>query len=100
MPQGPIAVLQTPPLYGTATTLYVTGTQVIKATPGIVCKVNVIVAGAAGGIYDCATTAAIATANEIASVPATAGPLSIEFPCLVGITYKPGSGQVISISYV
>jgi|SRR6185437_15236539 len=84
---------------GVSSALYVSGTHVIKASPGRVIRVNVLVAGAAGTINDCATTAAVATANEVAVIPATVGPIDLEFPCLTGITVAPGAAQVISVSY-
>lgn len=99
MPQGPIAVVQTPPTGGTKSSLYITGTTVVKSTPGMVAKAIVLVAGAPGTINDCSTTAAVATANEIAVLPAAVGPIELEFPCLVGIVVVPGAGQVISLSY-
>lgn len=99
MPQGPIAVQQSPAINGNKTALYVNKTTVIKATPGMIAQVNVLVAGAPGTINDCATTAAVATANEIAVIPATVGPIEIRFPCLVGLVVAPGPGQVLSVSY-
>jgi hypothetical protein len=82
--------------------LYINTTNaptVIKAAKGYIARVSVIVAGAAGAVYDCATTAAAITANEIAVIPATIGPVALEFPCLTGITVLPGAGQIISVSY-
>jgi len=101
MPQGPIAVQQSPAANGNKSALYVNGAKVIKASAGMVAQINVLVAGAAGAVYDCATTAAAAavTANQIAVIPATVGPVEIRFPALVGIVVVPGAGQVISVSY-
>lgn len=91
---------------GVSSALYVgTGTPVmnaggtIKSGPGYVVRANVIVAGAAGAIYDCIGTANATTANEIAVIPATQGPLNLEFPFFVGLTYVPGAAQVTSFSY-
>lgn len=97
MPQGPIQTLDFTD--GTKTALYVNGTTVIKAQPGMVAQINVLVAGVAGTVNDCATTAAVATANEIAAIPATVGPIRLGFPCAVGIVVAPGAGQVVSVSY-
>ena len=75
-------------------------TTVVKLGAGAVIKAIVTVAGSgAGAIYDCTATAAAVTANEIASLPTTLGPIDIEFPCLVGIFVVPGTGQQIAISW-
>ena len=75
--------------------------RVLKASAGTVATVSVIVAGSgAGGVYDCATTgAASATANQIAAIPNFVGTSVMQFPCLVGVTIYPGTGQTISVSY-
>lgn len=76
-----------------------TGT-IVKSTAGVVVQVNVITAGSStGSIYDTASTAGGTTANEVAVVPSSVGPVLLQFPCLVGISYVPGTGQVASISY-
>src|SRR5579863_5648856 len=77
------------------TALAIMSGTVVKASPGAVIKASVTVAGSgAGAIYDCASTAAAsATANEVAVLPATVGIYDIQFPCAVGITVLPGSGQ-------
>lgn len=60
----------------------------------------VTVAGsAAGGIYDCTATAAAITANQIAVLPNSVGPIDVSFPCLTGVFVVPGSGQQVSVSY-
>lgn len=98
MPQGPFPVfLQNPG--GNKTALYCNAPTVIKNGPGSVISANVLVAGAAGAVYDCIGSANAKTANQIAVIPAAAGPLEINFPCLVGITYLPGASQVTSFSY-
>jgi hypothetical protein len=123
MPQGPIPVqlnaqrpagttnpaqadaagnLTISTLSGTQTKLYANGSTpfVLKAAPGSIVRANVLVAGSGTGtINDCATTAAIATANEVAVIPETVGPIAIEFPCLVGIAVQLGTGQVVSFAY-
>lgn len=82
------------------TALNVNQPTVVKATPGSVLMMNVLVAGSVGAIYDCASSAAATTSNEIAVIPAAAGPVELNFPCLVGIVVKPGANQVVSLSYV
>lgn len=100
MPQGPIAIAQQPSIGGDKSALYMNSTTVVKASAGRAVVVTVIVAGAAGSLHDCLTTASAITATEIAVIPATVGPVALNFPCLHGIVYKPGASQVASISYV
>jgi hypothetical protein len=121
MPQGPIATLlnvlnpskQSTPakgdpsgnlrvanLGGANSALYLQAGTVVKASAGAVVRVVVQVAGSAtGSINDCTATAAAVTANQIAVIPETVGPVTLEFPCLNGITVMPGSGQAVSVSY-
>jgi hypothetical protein len=80
--------------------LFMNASQVVKPSPGMVCTANVIAAGSGtGGIYDCTSTAAAVTANQICTIPETVGQLQIEFPCLQGITVLLGTGQQVSMSY-
>jgi hypothetical protein len=99
MPQGPLAFFDIA-ARGSKTALYVQTSLVLKAAPGTIARVNVLVAGAQGTVNDCTATAAAVTANEIAVIPATVGPVALDFPCLSGITVVPGSGQIISVAYV
>ena len=92
---------------GEQTALNVSAESVIKDGPGRVCRVSVIVAGAAGSIHDANATATTAgkvedaDGNRIATVPATAGAvLDLDMPVANGIVYKPGAAQVVSISYI
>lgn len=65
-----------------------------------VLRVSVTTAGTtAGSIYDASTAAGAVAANLIASIPAVVGVYLIDFPCINGILYVPGTGQVASISY-
>lgn len=86
--------------------LDVTAPAVIKATPGILVRVQVLVAGSAGNltINDCATLGAAAVANEIASIPfgslSLIQPLVFEWPCATGIVLSAiPTGGAVSISY-
>lgn len=97
MPQGPIQTIDFKD--GTKTALYINGTKTIKSQPGMIAQVNVLVAGAAGTVNDCADTASVATANQVAAIPATVGVIELGFPCATGITIAPGAGQVVSVSY-
>lgn len=122
MPQGPIATLlyalnpfkQARPVNsdsngnliisgqgGTNNALFIRAPgECVKAAAGVICVVNVLAAGSGTGtINDCTGTAAAVTANEIAVIPETVGPISLNFPCLLGITVVPGTGQQVSVSY-
>jgi hypothetical protein len=46
-----------------------------------------------------ATVAGIGASNLIASVPTVVGVYLFDWPCLNGLVYAPGAGQVASISY-
>lgn len=75
---------------------------VVKASAGTVVRMSVVVGGAGGGggVFDCASTAATAaTANQVAAIPTAPGVYEFGFPCLVGITVVPGTGQTVSVSY-
>lgn len=101
MPQGPIPVQQVPSLTGTKSNLYISTPTAVKSAPGYIARVVVLVAGSATGtVNDCLTSGAAVTANEIAVIPETVGPVVLEFPCLTGIFITPGTGQVVSVSYV
>jgi hypothetical protein len=104
MPQNPLV-----PQYlnnvltgkGNKSALNVSAATVIKAAPGRICKVNVTTAGSTNGtISDVLTTGAVAAANLVISIPDTVGSYDVDFPCLVGIVFTPGTGMVASISYV
>lgn len=89
---------------GSASRLGFTGTAVIKAGPGMVTRVNVLVAGsAAGGIFDTASTAGLVTTadsiQQVAAIPNTVGTYELNFPCLVGIVAQAGAGMEISVAY-
>lgn len=82
------------------TTLALSSITTIKAAPGAILQVSVLVAGSGdGAVYDCAATANATTANAVAPILNTLGAQEISFPCQVGITVKPGPGQQLSVSY-
>ena len=75
-----------------------TSATVVKATPGRVCTVSVVIAGsAAGTIYD--ATSASATTNPIYTMPTTAGAYIVNIPTLNGIVVVPGSGQTVTVGF-
>ena len=79
----------------------ITAAAVVKAVPGRLAKISVVVAGStAGKVNDCATTGAIAAANQICAIPNTVGMIAMDWPCTAGITVTPGTGQTLAISYV
>ncbi|KWN80868.1 hypothetical protein WM24_23835 [Burkholderia ubonensis] len=79
----------------------ITAAAVVKATPGRLVRINVVVAGsAAGTANDCATTGAAAAANEIAVIPNTVGTYYLDWPCATGIVVVPGTGQTVAVSYI
>lgn len=84
---------------GTSSSLNITTATTVKNTPGRLIRISVLVAGAAGTVNDCATTGAVATANQICVIPATVGVISLLWPCSTGITISPGAAQVVSVSY-
>lgn len=84
-----------------STALNVNGApRVLKAAAGAVINACVMVAGsAAGGVFDCTATANATTAAQVGVLPATVGNYTLNFPCLVGVTVVPGTGQKVSLSY-
>jgi hypothetical protein len=96
MPQYPLV----PAPGGTSATLNVTAATVIKPQPGRVFTINVLVAGAAGAVYDSVSTSGNTAANEVAVIPATVGPINLNaFPFANGIVIAPGAAQVVSVSW-
>lgn len=84
---------------GASTALNVTSPTIIKTTPGRLVRISVIVAGASGTANDCNTTGAAAASNQVAVIPATIGPVWLDWPCLAGIVAVPGAGQTISVAF-
>ena len=85
---------------GAAVVYNVTAATVIKASPGRMVRVDVIVAGSsAGSVNDCTTTAAAAVGNQLAVIPNAVGPLLFDWPCKVGVVVVPGTGQTIAVAF-
>ena len=75
--------------------------SVVKASAGRCACVIVQVAGSApGAMNDCATTGAVAAANQFFVIPNTIGIYELDWPCANGIVVTPGTGQTVAISYV
>jgi hypothetical protein len=87
---------------GTAIAQAITAPTVLKPSGGRVARVSITTAGSATGlIYDGATLSA--TSKPIWVIPMAAGangdPYEVQLPCAFGILVKPGTGQVLSVSY-
>ena len=96
-PAAPLGVDKIP---DAQTVLGVTAATVVKASPGRLALVSVIVAGSAvGSASDVATVAGVAGGNQIAVIPNTIGVYVIDWPCLAGIVVTPGTGQTIAVAY-
>ena len=98
MPQGPFQTVSLGAANKSA--LNITSNTIVKASAGFVVTLVVLDAGSAnGGLFDSATVAGAAAANEIFAIPQVAGVYTINFPASNGIVVKPGTGQTIAISY-
>jgi hypothetical protein len=85
---------------GSSNRYNITSATLVKASAGRVVRVSVIVAGStAGTVNDCATTGAAAASNQVATIPATVGVLSLDWPCATGLVLVPGTGQTLAVSY-
>jgi hypothetical protein len=91
---------------GITSSLNVTGTGIIKGSPGRVVRVLVIVAVAGGNITfnDCATASVATTSNAIATIlsgTAPGSPVYLDFPCLTGIvvSFAGGATGTLAVSY-
>lgn len=78
----------------------ITAATTVKTSPGTLLKVNVLVVGTTTGtMNDCATTGAVALANEIAAIPEAVGSYEMDWPCATGITVVPGTGQTLTVLF-
>jgi len=97
MPQYPIP---TQNVSVSSRKLNITAATVVKAAPGRVIRVQVLVAGTGTGtLNDCLTTGAAAAANQIATIPEVLGPLEVNAAFQTGIVLVPGTGQTLAIYY-
>jgi hypothetical protein len=86
------------------TVLDITAATVVKAAPGRIGKVHVVVPGSANGsVNDCLTTAQVNVTNQICAIPAFStaqiAPVSVDWLTSTGIVVVPGTGQTLSVSY-
>jgi|HubBroStandDraft_6_1064221.scaffolds.fasta_scaffold629306_2 hypothetical protein len=102
MPQGPIAVSNVNlAAQGAKNLSNISAATVVKATPGTLLTVQVITAGSAPGtINDVPTTGGAVAANQIGTIPNQVGVTQYGVPFLTGLVIVPGSGQVVSVSFV
>lgn len=82
---------------GVAASNALTTTTLVSSGTGRLASVSVLVAGAAGKIYDAASTAL--TTNQVYAIPAVIGVYVINWPISNGIVVAPGAGQTVSVSY-
>jgi hypothetical protein len=72
----------------------------LAANAGRLYTISVTTAGStAGAVYDANSIANASASNLITNIPATAGTITFNWPYANGLVYKPGTGQVASISY-
>lgn len=88
-----------PPAGGASTSLNLTLATVVKAAPGTIVAINVLVAGSAPGSVNDVATNAPTDANKVATIPNTLGLLTLNWPCAVGILVVPGTGQTVAVLY-
>jgi hypothetical protein len=50
-------------------------------------------------VYDSGTIGGIGAANQIGMVPNAAGVILFDWPCLNGLVFVPGTGQVAAVSF-
>lgn len=85
---------------GKTPALDITAAAVIKATPGRLMRISVLVAGSTTGTAnDVATTAGAAVANQFFTIPTAVGTYDVDWPCATGIVVVPGTGQTLAVSF-
>lgn len=89
-----------PSPWGSFNAVNITGASVLKASPGVIIRVQVLVAGTtAGAVYDANAAANVSQANQVGVIPAVVGTYDIGMPCGTGIVIVPGTSQVLAASY-
>lgn len=87
-----------PKSFGQTTSLTLTAPTVVVTGPGRLVNFSVVVAGAAGVIYDLSTTTVVASAAMCAT-PASIGVFPTGQFFTAGLLVVPGSGQSINVTY-
>jgi len=87
-------------IYGTTTSLTVTGPTLVITGLGRLVNVSVLVAGTTTGtINNAASTAAATASNAIRIVPITAGVHDANQLFTNGLVIVPGTGQSLNVTY-
>ena len=84
---------------GTVTSQTVTTATVIFVGQGYLVNFSVIVAGAAGVIYDFNSTSSPPAADALCATPATVGVFKTGQVFTTGLVVVPGAGQSINVTY-
>lgn len=84
---------------GQSTSDTVTAATLITTGPGRLVNYAVLVAGAAGTVYDSDTVAGVAAVNALIVVPATVGVAQIGQVFTAGLVVVPGAGQSVNVTY-
>lgn len=91
--------------HGTNSSVNITAATAVKASPGVVATICVIVAGSSGNnqINDAATTGAAASSNLVYSQPFGSGTvgqcINLEMPMNTGIVVTPSTGATLAVFY-
>lgn len=91
--------------HGTNSSVNITAATAVKAAPGVVATICVVVAGSAGNnqINDAATTGAAAASNLVYSQPFGSGTVgqcvNLEMPMNNGIVVTPSTGATLAVFY-
>lgn len=91
------------PIVGDQTALSVSAPTLLKSGKGRLGVVSLSSWGSSAGVlYDAASVGAASAANQIGYVLNTSAQATIEynFPFFNGLVFVPGTGQVVSISYM
>lgn len=84
---------------GRKTALDLTAATLIHTGEAWVARLSVLVAGAAGAVYDANTIATATAGRKLCVIPATVGIHEIFMPVSRGIVVVPGAGQEVSVSF-
>ena len=83
---------------GVSTKEAITAATVVKASPGRIAVVSVIVAGSApGNVYDSAKLGI--TTAPMYVIPNTVGVYVVNLPTDTGLLVVPGTGQTVTVSW-
>lgn len=86
---------------GQTTALNITSNTVLKATPGRIGVVSVLISGSSvGGIYDAVAISGATTATQLAVIPEAIGVYPIDLPTANGIVISAGTGQTLAVSFI